>query len=276
MNPALAAETCLRDGDPVRALKLLQAQVRTRPGDAKLRIFLFQLLCVLGQWQRALTQLDTAASLDVAALPMQQTYAEAIKCELLRAEIFQGRKVPMVFGQPESWLALLIEGLLREGQGEAAQAQSLRDRAFAEAPASSGSVDGKPFEWIADADMRLGPVLETIINGRYYWVPFARLSRIDIEAPLDLRDAVWMPAHLRFENGGESVALIPTRYAGSEAAGDNALALSRKTLWETTAAGTYVGLGQRILTTDDAEIPLMEIRSIVFDPVQAELRDAGQ
>ena len=30
---------------------------------------------------------------------------------------------------------------------------------------------------------------------------------------------VWMPAHLQFENGGESVALIPTRYPGSEAAG---------------------------------------------------------
>jgi type VI secretion system protein ImpE len=33
-----------------------------------------------------------------------------------------------------------------------------------------------------------------------------------LEAPEDLRDLVWMPAHLRFENGGESLALIPTRY----------------------------------------------------------------
>ena len=31
---------------------------------------------------------------------------------------------------------------------------------------------------------------------------------------------VWMPAHLQFENGGESLALIPTRYPGSEDADD--------------------------------------------------------
>ena len=39
-----------------------------------------------------------------------------------------------------------------------------------------GSLNGQPFEWVADADSRLGPVMEAIINGRYYWVPFARLA----------------------------------------------------------------------------------------------------
>ena len=61
-------------------------------------------------------------------------------------------------------------------------------------------------------------MLEAVINGRYYWVPFSRLTKIELEPPEDLRDMVWMPAHLQFENGGESVALIPTRYPGSEAA----------------------------------------------------------
>ena len=57
-------------------------------------------------------------------------------------------------------------------------------------------------------------MLEAVINGRYYWVPFSRLAEVTIEAPEDLRDVVWMPAHLQFENGGEMVALIPTRYPG--------------------------------------------------------------
>ena len=55
-------------------------------------------------------------------------------------------------------------------------------RAISKAPS------GQPFEWLADADMRLGPVLEAYINGRYAWIPFARLGRIRIEAPEDLRD----------------------------------------------------------------------------------------
>lgn len=264
MNPVLTAEEQLRAGDPAAALKLLQDQVRARPGDAKLRVFLFQLLCVLGQWERALNQLDTAASLDPAALAMQQMYAEALKCELLRAEVFRGRKAPMVFGQPDAWLALLIEALLRAGQGESGPAQALHDQAFEQAPETSGTLDDQPFSWIADADVRLGPVLEAVINGRYYWVPFARLSRVTIEAPSDLRDAVWMPAYLQFENGGESPALIPTRYPGSEASEDGLIRLARKTEWVESAPDVFFGLGQRLITTDAGEFPLMDIRTITI------------
>jgi type VI secretion system protein ImpE len=265
MATAMSAEDSLRAGDPEQALKLLQEQVRAKPGDARLRVFLFQLLCVLGQWERALNQLDTAANLDPAALVMKQMYGEAIRCEVLRADVFAGRKVPLVFGQPDAWLALLIESLLRTGQGDIQAAQSLRDQAFEQAPETSGTLDDKPFAWIADADMRLGPVLEAIVNGRYYWIPFARLARVTLEAPTDLRDAVWMPAYVQVENGGESPALIPTRYPGSEAAADGWLRLGRKTAWEEPAPEVYCGLGQRVLATDVGEFPLMDVRSIAID-----------
>ena len=45
---------------------------------------------------------------------------------------------------------------------------------------------------------------------------FLAFAQITIDEPEDLRDVVWMPAHFQFDNGGESVALIPTRYPGSE------------------------------------------------------------
>ena len=225
-----AAEQSLKGGDPVAALAQLQEQVRAKPADPKLRIFLFQLLCVLGQWERALNQLDVASGLDPAALAMAQTYGDAVRCEAVRDDVFEGKKSPMIFGQPEQWLALLIESLLLANRGEPERSQQLRSQAFEEAPASNGDIDGRPFSWISDADSRLGPVLEAVINGRYYWVPFSRLSKVQIEPPEDLRDMVWMPAHLQFENGGESVALIPTRYPGSERAGDGLIALARKTV----------------------------------------------
>jgi type VI secretion system protein ImpE len=133
-----------------------------------------------------------------------------------------------------------------------------------DAPASSGVVDGRAFEWIADADSRIGPVLEAVINGQYYWVPFARLSRVQLEAPVDLRDMVWMPAHLDFENGGETVALIPTRYPGSEESTDGLIALARKTIWQEVAPDVHVGLGQRILATDSEEVPLLDVRDITL------------
>src|SRR3954469_18745213 len=154
------AEQALRDGDPHGALKLLQEEVRGKSNDAKLRVFLFQLLAVVGQWERALNQLEVAANLDASTLAMAQTYREAVRCELLRAQVFEGRKSPMVFGEPEQWLALLIESLLVAGRGETAQADDLRAKAFDEAPTSAGTLNGTAFAWIADADMRLGPVIE--------------------------------------------------------------------------------------------------------------------
>ena len=270
MSGAAAAEAALRGGDPAGALALLQAEVRDRPADAGLRVFLFQLLCVLGQWERALNQLKVASDLDASALPMAQMYGAAVRCEAMRAAVFAGRKSPMIFGEPDQWLALLIESLLVQGQGEAARSEELRLRAFEDAPASPGAVDGRRFEWIADADSRLGPVLEAMINGRYYWIPFARLTRVDIEAPVDLRDVVWMPAHLEFQNGGETLALIPTRYPGSEKDSDGLVALARKTTWSEAGPDTHHGLGQRLIATDADETPLMEIRQITVDPMAGE------
>ena len=111
-----------------------------------------------------------------AALAMAQMYREALHCEVLRAQVFEGKKSPMVFGQPDQWLALLIESFLLNGQGKYHEAETLHVRAFEEASPTSGIIDGQPFEWIADADSRLGPVCEAIINGRYYWLPFSHLA----------------------------------------------------------------------------------------------------
>jgi len=268
-----AAEFSLKSGDPAAALTHLQAQVRAKPDEPKLRIFLFQLLCVLGQWERALNQLSVAAGLDAGALAMAQTYGDAVRCEAIRDDVFDGKRSPMIFGQPDEWLALLIESLLVAGRGDAARSQELRAAAFEQAPASTGTVDGRPFTWIADADSRLGPVVEAVINGRYYCVPFSRLTGIQIEAPADLRDLVWMPAHLFFENGGESVAFIPTRYPGSEHSEDGMIRLARKTVWEELGPDAHRGLGQRVLATDAEDTPLMDIRSIVIAPSDADTTD---
>ena len=262
--PLDTAERAVRDGDLDLALSHLQEQIRKDPANADLRVFLFQLLTVMGQWERALTQLTVAADLDARTLAMAQMYREAVRCELLRAEVFAGKRSPVIFGEPDEWLALLIESLLVRGTERSGQAEDLRQRAFEAAPASAGVLDGVPFEWIADADMRLGPVCEAIINGRYYWIPFARLSRIDLEAPADLRDVVWTPAHFQFDNGGESVGVIPSRYAGSELDTDPQVRLARKTVWSEAGDNVYCGLGQRVLTTDAAEHAIMDVRQIVI------------
>ena len=107
----MRAEEYFRDGNLQGALEDLQAQIRNQPDNSQLRIFLFQLLAVLGQWERALSQLNVLDKLEKDTWPMVHAYREAIQCEVLRAEIFAGRRKPLIFGEPPSWMAWLLESL---------------------------------------------------------------------------------------------------------------------------------------------------------------------
>ena len=265
MTTVKAAEEALRAGDPEQALTQLQNAIRSEPANASLRTFLFQLLSVLGNWERAANQLEVVGELDAGALPMVQMYREALRCEVVRGKVMSGSTAPLLFGHPEDWIAILIEALLSDGQGRVEDGAKLREKAFDLAPTTAGTINGQAFEWIADADMRLGPVCEAVINGRYYWLPFARLNRIVLEAPEDLRDFVWMPAHFEFANGGEMVGIIPTRYPGSESDPDPLIRLARKTAWQDVGNDVFHGRGQRVLTTSEGDFPLLEVREIVLE-----------
>jgi len=256
--------------DPLAHFDELRKMIQKQPQRSDLRIFLFQLYCVQGEWIKAGTQLEVLLELDPSSKPMVETYREALRCEALRREVFDGRRSPLVLGAPQDWLAMMIEALRVDAEGRPDAAAELRARALEAAPATSGKLDDAPFAWLADADGRLGPVIEAIINGKYYWVPVSRLLRIEIEKPADLRDFVWTPATLTLENGAANVALVPTRYPGTERETDSALRLARATDWREQPGGAFHGIGQRMLTTDQAEVALLDVRVITLDTVPVE------
>ena len=263
--------------DPLAHFDELRRMIQKQPQRSDLRIFLFQLYCVQGEWIKAGTQLDVLLELDPSSKPMVETYREALRCEALRREVFDGKRSPLVLGAPQDWLAMMIEALRLDAEGRPDAAAELRARALEAAPATSGKLDDVPFAWLADADTRLGPVVEAIINGKYYWVPVSRLLRIEIEKPADLRDFVWAPATLTLENGAASVALIPTRYPGTERETDDKLRLARATDWREQPGGAWHGIGQRMLATDQSEVALLDVRVIALDtvPVEPAAESAG-
>ena len=89
------------------------------------------------------------------------------------------------------------------------------------------------------------PILEVLLNGAYYWVPFERISSVTVEPPGDARDLVWLPAEFRWSNGGEAMGLIPVRYPGSESSEDPAIRLARKTAWQAAGPDAFTGVAAR-------------------------------
>jgi type VI secretion system protein ImpE len=257
----MTPEELLKEGRLDETLKSLQQVVRDDPANPKPRVFLFQLLSVLGDWKRADTQLRVLSEMDSESMMLSRIFEPILVCEAIRGDVFAGKRTPIIFGEPPEWVGFLAEAMAYFGKGEFGAGGELRDKAFEAAPMSAGKVNGEDFAWIADADERLGPVLEVILEGRYYWIPFCRIRQVLIEPVTDLRDLVWAPVQFVWENGGQASGHIPSRYAGTERSEDASLKLGRKTEW-LDKAGVHLGVGQRILATDAGEYSLLEIRTI--------------
>jgi len=260
----MTAETLLHAGDPHAAQEALQDEVKKQPADAKLRVFLFQLMAINGQWKRAQTQLEIAGQLDSEAEPMVQAYRDVINCELHREAVFEGKSKPLIFGEPEEWVALLVEAQQAFSRGEFDVFSRLNAQAFEGADTRSGKINDESFAWLADADQRFGPVFEFMFNGQYYWVPMSRVRKLHTDKPSDLRDLIWLPAEVTWINGGKLMVMIPARYPRIEGVSGPGL-LARRTDWVAHTEVIAEGTGQRIFATDQQDYSLLQVRSIEFD-----------
>ena len=259
----MIADDLLRQGDLDGARKALVEVVRSRPADQEARMFLFQLLAIAGEWDKARTQLATLASLSPEAQMLSVAYGQAIEAEKERARIFAGQAEMPLLHQTE-WAVPLAQSFGHHARGETAEGDAARDAAFDAAPDMPGSFNDEPFDWIADADARFGPSFEAIVNGRYGLMPFDAVASIKSDGPRDLRDTIWFPVTLALKAGHSIAALLPARYPGSESSGDVAERLGRATNWRDTAAGP-VGSGQHLLSLSSGEDhDLLSLRLLSF------------
>lgn len=261
----MTADQLLRDGDLDGARSALVEIVRARPADVEARMFLFQLLALLGEWDKARTQVNALASMSPEAQMLSAAYGAAIEAERLRIEVFAARAAPPVLTRGSPWATDLADALGHFAAGRIAEGEAARERAFDAAPDTPGTLDGTRFEWIADADSRFGPAFEVIIAGQWGLMPFDAVQSITSEGACDLRDVVWYPVQLALRTGQSVAAMMPARYPGSEADEASAIRLGRRTEWREAPWGD-MGIGQHLLQLSDGdERDLLSLRSLVFD-----------
>lgn len=239
----MSAEALLRAGQLAQAIKVLSAEVRDNPTDARRRTFLFELLCFAGEYQRADRQLEVLAQ----AGPAQETgvlvYRSALFSERQRQDRFDKGQYPKVF----------------PGGSD---------------PARPGRANGKPFSSFADADPRIGARLEIFAAGNYLWLPLEHVASIEIPAPKRLRDLLWTPAVVRTNPGFKGAELgevmLPVLSPSSWRHADEAVKLGRMTVWEQrNGSEEEIPFGQKMWRVDDEEISFLELRKLEFDPASA-------
>jgi type VI secretion system protein ImpE len=251
------------------AEKLTQVQdsVRREPTNSLLRVHLFQLQVVLGLWDKALMQLQAAARFDPKSNAMAQAYREVMRCEVYRAQVFNGKRQPNFLGNQHTWMLDMLKALAAETTGENVVAQDLRTQSLESAPTHTASIDGVSVEWIADGDSRLGPICEVLINGQYCWLPFCDIKVLTIEKPQDLRDLVWSPMSVQLRDETTYSGFMPSRYPGTESNESDDLRLARLTTWVDKGNDAWFGFGQRVFVSDVGEHSLLDIRKIEFTSV---------
>lgn len=228
-------------GSIADALAATEAGVRKQPGSFDARWGLFQWLCVVGDWPRALRQLQVAAQLapDFAQTASRER-ANPLTC-CLRPGGSSGYTWRLPWPRPA-----IFSGADRN-----------RNLAFSDVSDTPGSHDGQPFAWITDTDTRLGPTCELVVAGRYTWLPFSQMRTLHMRAPAGLLDLLWRPATVTLVDGSIARGFIPVRYPDSEL-GRDAIRMARETTWSEAGETGVMGLGQKTWMTDAGDVPLLE------------------
>lgn len=236
-------------------------RVQAMPHDSGARSALWQIFALRGEHDRARMQLDALVSFDSSWAIEAEACQGLLLAEAHRQRVLFGEAAPVCLGQTPVWFDTLAAGLTLF-PSVPQQAARLLWQAQMESPARAGMVNGQPFEWLCDGDARLGPCLEVMSKGKYFWLPWSSVRSIVIRPPTELRDRLWAHALVEIGEEGSIELFLPARYPQPE---DDDQSMSRVTLWREIGESAYLGLGQKTLMTDRGEIGFLDIRELKFD-----------
>lgn len=248
------------------ALSRAEDDVRHHPTSTSARWLLFELLCIHGQWERALRHLQSWATLSPGSEATAHTMRGLIRAERQRQAVFGGEQAPPPVIDHAPWMTALVRAIGLNARGDHRQADTVRASALDAAADVPGNGNLGAFAWISDSDTRLGPVCEVIAQGGYRWLGFHDLRAIQIAPPQRLLDLVWASAHLALGDGTPLRAMLPARYplpAAPEIATDGQR-LGRETRWSEVGDTGVFATGQKIWTTDRGDWPVLEVRECTF------------
>jgi type VI secretion system protein ImpE len=241
----------IQEGRLSEARSALVEEVKSSPADTAKRTLLFQVLAVLGEWDKAARHLDMISTQDPARVTGAHVFMQLIEAEKERLDVFALKKTPSFMTEAPEYFGPWHEAARKLLGGDAAAAHKVFTSVAKEVPEVSGTVNGEPFKGLRDTDSVLAPFLEAFIHGRYLWIPFASIRELTIPGPRSFTDLIWIQADFVTWEGLTAGCYLPVLYPGSSAHGDEAVRIGRM-------------MGQHVYEAGDAEKAILEIRELRF------------
>lgn len=266
----MSAEQLFRDGKLAEAVSAVTAQVKSSPTQADHRWLLATLLCYTGDLERADIQLETLAAQQPQLAVTVAEFRQLIRGEQWRRQVFSDGRAPEFVDQVDEEARTRLQAAIATREGRLGDAKTLLDRAEQLRPPLAGKSTGtsgivEAFDDFRDLDDLLGSVLEVVTsNGKYFWVPFAKIEFLEFQPPKHPRDWFWRPCHLIVRGGTDGQVHVPTLYPGSHTAGEESIRLGRETTWSSDDNAPIRGSGHKLFLVGDHDEPLIKLKTLEF------------
>ncbi len=267
----MTAQELYEKGQLQAAIDAQIADVKAKPGDQSKRLFLFELLCFAGEWDRAQRQMDAMKFEDVELEAAALGYRKLLDSEAARRKVFKEGQRPKFLGESAeapvpNHVRLRLEAIAALRQDKQAEATALLAEAEACTPSLTGTLNGAEFDLLCDADSVLSGVLEVMAQGNYFWVPLSSVAAIGINPPKYPRDLLWIPAQLQTHNGETGQVYLPALYPLSGEHADESVRLGRMTDWSDKPDAPVVGKGLKMFLAGADAVTILDWRELVVNP----------
>lgn len=255
----------MQAGKFAEARKQLIAAVKAAPGDLASRTLLFQVLCYLGEWEKADRHLEAIVTQDTSRGAAMLGYRNMIRAEIERVEVFDNKKNASFISEPPDYLQLFLQLRLALGGNKAEEVGELLSQLESQIPKISGTVSDTPFVGLCDTDTSLFPFLEVITHERYLWVPFESIRELEVSKPESFLDLLWIAARITTWEGLTMNCFLPVLYPGSYLEEDEQVNLGRITDWKPLAGSYARGVGQHVYEVGGQDMAILELGEIDFN-----------
>jgi type VI secretion system protein ImpE len=260
----VTASELFKQGRLKEAIDAQLQEVKANPADHGRRLFLFELSAFAGDLDRARRQID-AVSYDQPELQAAVgNYRQILDAEQKRRRLLSESLAPKFLMEQPEHARQRLEAVNRIREGRHAEAAALLEQANAGAESLKGTLNGKAFTGLRDADDLLGTVLEVLARGEYFWVPLEQVEALALNAPAYPRDLIWLPARLTMTDGQEGEVFLPALYLGSHEHADDQVKLGRATDWKQAEGGPMLGAGAKTFLVGEDSSALTEWREVLM------------
>ncbi|MDB5407390.1 MAG: SciE type virulence protein [Rhodospirillales bacterium] len=249
------------------AIAAMNTEVKSHPADTQRRGFLADLLCLVGNLERADMQFDAIAQQETSLAPGVALVRQLIRGEQARRQFFDAGRAPELVGSAPDHLCLAIRASIELRRGDVETAARLLGEAEALRPPVKGHCDGRAFDDFRDLDDLTAGFFEVITStGKYFAIPIERVVTVDFRAPERPRDLTWRRAHMTVDDGPDGEVFLPANYVSQSDNADDAACLGRSTDWVGGGTLPTRGVGQRSFLIGDESVPIMQIGRLDFAP----------